>query len=149
MGNERGSFSRLPTRSFASAQAVGHATGGPGGNTAILSATQGRRSWDTPFRLRDDGHGGKCTMKRQIFECFRPRRKHKKRPARWGWKTNAQVSREGEVVPLRFERGLRVPKTLVLTITPWNNPIKRRCIGEECAAKVGSFSQRPKLSVPF
>ena len=37
----------------------------------------------------------------------------------------------GEVVPLRLERGLREPKTLVLTITPWNKHrfvfVRRRC----------------------
>ena len=46
------------------------------------------------------------------------------------------------VVPLRFERGLREPKTLVLTITPWNKLFAETFLF--CGAKVGSFFESKK-----
>ena len=49
---------------------------------------------------------------------------------------------EGDVVPLRFERGLREPKTLVLTITPWNKLFAETFLF--CGAKVGSFFECKK-----
>lgn len=52
----------------------------------------------------------------------------------------------GKVVPLRLERGLREPKTLVLTITPWN---KLNVSSLDNGAKLQSFSLSAKYSAVF